>query len=73
MKPRAKVNYLIRGLEQEQMEVEHCYELLKTNIRPDGGTTEAHYRVEAMKNLSQARTYIAAAVEWLNQMYTKEK
>lgn len=61
MKRAAKAQRLRAQIEDEYLEVEHLYKLLKTTIEPEPHTGAASYKVEAMKLLHMAMSALEEA------------
>lgn len=69
----SKAARLSERVEDECMEVEHLYALVKTTICPEGGSDEAASKVHAMKNLAKAKDALQEAMSWLHQIAIKKR
>jgi len=61
MSTASKARRLAERVEDEQMEIEHLYALLKTTVCPDEHTTAAQYKVNAMHKLRMAMDALEGA------------
>ncbi len=68
MKRATKARRLAERCEDEAMEVEHLYQVLKTNIVPDEHTESSTHKVNAMHALAMARDQIELAAKLLEQI-----
>ena len=68
MQRKTKAKRLSEQIEDEYLEVEHIYRILKTNIVPESHTDSASYKVEGMKLLKTAMDALEEAATYIRDI-----
>lgn len=68
MKRAAKAKRIAEQIEDEQLEVEHLYSLLKTTVEPKDHSQSANYKVQAMHLLRTAMNALEEAASYVSEI-----
>ena len=68
MSTASKARWLVNKIEDELMEVEHLYRILKTNVVPLADSEKAAHKVRAMGLIKRAMDSLEEAQGFLNEI-----